>query len=86
MIHHLKILPRFFEDIVSNHKRFEIRYDDRMYRVGDVLVLHEMRNEAMTGRKIHVQVQYIHRNDESNAYLEGGYCVLGFTVSAVAKG
>ena len=40
--HDLKILPEYFEAILDGTKTDELRQeDDRMYAVGDVLVLHE---------------------------------------------
>ena len=40
-IHELKCWPEFFEPIVSGVKTAELRYNDRNYRVGDVLILRE---------------------------------------------
>lgn len=39
--HELKCWPKFFEAIRDGSKTFEIRKDDRDYRVGDMLVLRE---------------------------------------------
>lgn len=41
MIHELKIRPNFFRDIISGVKTFEIRRNDRDYKVGDILILQE---------------------------------------------
>lgn len=41
MIHELKIKPKFFQDIINGIKNFEIRKNDRMFRIGDILVLSE---------------------------------------------
>lgn len=41
MIHELKIKPKFFQDIINVIKNFEIRKNDRKFRVGDILVLSE---------------------------------------------
>ena len=38
-VHDLKILPKFYDDVVSCKKNFEIRFNDRDFRVGDVIVL-----------------------------------------------
>lgn len=37
--HDVKCWPSFFRAIESGHKTFEVRYNDRDYAVGDVLVL-----------------------------------------------
>ena len=41
-IHHdLKISPKYYRDIESNGKRFEVRFNDRNFKVGDILYLCE---------------------------------------------
>ena len=35
MIHELKILPEYFNEVQSHNKQFELCKDDRDYRVGD---------------------------------------------------
>lgn len=57
--HDLKILPEFFGDVVSNRKRFEIRRNDRDFRVGDVLRLLEWDNGRITGKSVSRHVEYI---------------------------
>lgn len=39
--HDLKVWPEFFGPIHNGDKLFELRYDDRYYKVGDGLVLRE---------------------------------------------
>lgn len=39
--HTLKSWPEFFVDIASGAKTFELRKNDRRYRIGDILVLRE---------------------------------------------
>lgn len=58
--HTLKIYPEFFKHILSGEKNFELRYDDRGYRAGDILHLKEWRNNGgYTGNEIKVEVTYI---------------------------
>lgn len=40
-IHELKCNPPHFHDIVIGNKTFELRYNDRDYKVGEILFLHE---------------------------------------------
>lgn len=37
MTHHVKIAPIHYEEIVSERKNFEIRFNDRNYKVGDIV-------------------------------------------------
>ena len=62
-IHELKIEPKYLTDLLNRDKRFEIRFNDRNYRVGDFLVFRD---------KIGVyvfRVRYIH----SGLGLQDGY-------------
>lgn len=40
-IHNLKIKPCYFKDVVSGVKTFEVRFNDRNFKMGDILVLEE---------------------------------------------
>lgn len=42
MIHELKLRKEFFDYVRFGIKKFEIRKDDRDYKVGDTLVLKEI--------------------------------------------
>lgn len=61
MIHELKIKPKIFQDIINGIKNFEIRKNDRMFRVGDILVLSEFdyMDNTYTGNQIQVRVDNI---------------------------
>jgi len=65
MIHELKILNKYFEEVFLSHKTFEIRKNDRNFRKGDKLILKEWDDskQIFTGRKLARTVTYI---------LEGG--------------
>ena len=41
MIHELKIKPQYYEDIKIGLKPFEIRKNDRDFKLGDILILNE---------------------------------------------
>lgn len=60
-VHELKTWPEFFEPILQGEKKFEIRLDDRGFRVGDHLKLWEWlpKSKSYTGRVILVKVDYI---------------------------
>lgn len=74
MIHQLKIEKRYFEDIISCRKRFEVRNNDREFCVGDVLGLNEIDGDGKeTGRCTLAEIVYMLQND----MLRSGYVVLG---------
>ncbi|EAC7181146.1 DUF3850 domain-containing protein [Listeria monocytogenes] len=58
-VHKLKILPEFFEKKRTLVKAFEIRKNDRNFKVGDTLVLQEFDNGEYTGREYWEDVVYI---------------------------
>lgn len=75
MKHSLKIRKQYFDSVLKLEKTFEIRKNDRSYRVGDILILHEIdENLLLTGRKLIVQVTYVYRSP--NYGLMPGYCIL----------
>ena len=41
MIHELKTLPIYFEEVIEGRKSFEVRKNDRNFKVGDMLALNE---------------------------------------------
>lgn len=53
-----KILPEYFEAILSGKKKFELRLNDFEIDEGDILVLEEIdpRTRQYTGRKIEKKV------------------------------
>ena len=75
-VHELKIKPKYFNDVCFNNKRFELRKDDRGYKVGDRILLKEWDGDY-TGRVFtpNYPIQYILRDCEG---LEEGYCILGW--------
>lgn len=76
MIHGLKILPKYYNDVVSGKKKFELRKNDRDYKVGDILKLKEYENGEYTGRTHTCYIRYILK-DCSEYGLMDGYCILG---------
>lgn len=81
--HELKCWPEYFEQMVSGAKRFDVRFDDRGFEVGDTLELREFVPERearftewspYTGRILFCTVGYILRDF---AGLQPGYVVLG---------
>ena len=48
-IHELKILPQYFNEVREKKKTFELRKDDRDYKVGDILILKEWNPDEIYG-------------------------------------
>lgn len=73
-LHQLKILPRYYKKVGSGEKTFEIRKDDRGFKVGDLLELCEFEDGQYTGNSYLTEITYIHYGGEYG--LEEGYCIL----------
>ena len=73
-IHEVKIGATFFEEAACGKKNFELRRNDRGYRVGDMLELQEYRDGAYTGRICRKLITYML---EDYTGLQEGYCILG---------
>lgn len=76
MIHALKTLPEYFEAVWENKKTFELRENDRDFKVGDYLALNEWDGEKYTGRTTLVEVIYILDPNEVMT-CAGGYVIMG---------
>lgn len=73
-IHKLKTLHEYFVAQILGIKKFEVRYNDRDYNVGDILILREWNNDiGYTGTVLYVRVTYILREFEG---LKDGFVVL----------
>ena len=77
MIHALKTEPRFFGAVIRGEKTFEVRKNDRDFKVGDYLKLNEITvpEKEKTGRFVVLRITYI-LNDER--FCKKGFVVLGF--------
>ena len=60
MTHNLKTWSQFFAPLFAGEKRFEVRLNDRGFRVGDTLRLREWDKETgYTGRELSMDVTYL---------------------------
>ena len=75
MKHNIKTLSEFYKDIISRKKPFEVRLNDRDYKVDDILHLLEIDDDTkqMNGNECEVRVTYI--LDDEN-YCKNGYVVM----------
>lgn len=81
----LKTDPAVFQDVLEGKKTFEIRFNDRGYQVGDLIVLKETKFTGQqmgegrpliyTGREMQKQISYI----LSGYGLQDGWVILGIT-------
>ena len=77
MVHEMKILPQYYEDVSSGIKTFELRKDDRNVQAGDILLLKEWTGAEYTGKELRVGVTYVLRDCPQYGLAEG-YCIIGF--------
>ena len=76
-MHKLKVWPEFYEQVINGNKPFEVRKDDRGFKVGDWVTLNEYdaKRARYTGRGITLTISYILSGGHFG--IEKGYCVLG---------
>ena len=94
--HELKIWPPFFTHIVHGAKTFDVRFNDRKFRVGDTILFKEWEPKEhgfqgapyYTTREHRMRVSYILDPDPDrapNCGLVAGYVVLGLMPTASEK-
>ena len=59
MVHNLKTLPKYYDNVLNGYKKFEVRYNDRDYKPDDTLILQEYWHGKYTGRALSARVPYI---------------------------
>lgn len=86
--HRLKLNERYFDAVANGIKTFEIRKNDRDYKVGDTLVLREVNDDDKfltyadhnlgmnLNYEVKVAVTYVLTHDEFEGIKEG-YVALG---------
>lgn len=72
--HYLKIKHKYFDDVLEGIKTFEIRFNDRGFKVGDILHLQEYHKGEYTRREITREICYMIDDPE---YCKPGYVVIG---------
>jgi len=84
MIHELKTTPKYFAMIAVGSKNFEVRKNDRDFKIGDQLLLKEYIPTATyqdfgryTGRILHRRIDYVLHGDQLG--IEEGYCVMSLS-------
>ena len=75
VIHELKTLPAYFQEVADGNKTFEIRENDRGFATGDILILREFKDRA-SGRVVTAKVTYITEFKQRPNYVVMGIKVL----------
>lgn len=72
--HYVKILPKYYIAVEKGIKTFEIRFNDRNYKVGDILHLQEFVGGEYTSRELTKEICYMIDDPD---YCKDGFVVLG---------
>lgn len=78
--HELKIWPEYFQAVASGQKNFEIRKNDRDFKVGDILILKEYDSvkKEYTGDYVGREITYI-MNEQP--FVPEGYVVMSIDIA-----
>ena len=69
----LKILPKFYDDIIYKDKRFEVRnIIDRTFKLGDLILLREYYKGEYTDRECIIKII------KDPEYCKENTCIFGF--------
>lgn len=80
MNHELKTWPEFFQPVVDGIKQFELRRNDRDFKVGDTLLLKEWDHEQYTGRSVSARIIYIMNLNAIGAGLNPNYIIMSIAL------
>ena len=72
-IHQIRLASKYFDDVCSGKKSFELQKNDRGFKVGDILEMTEFKDGRATGRMVRVIVTYFL---DGFTGIEDGYCIL----------
>ena len=72
--HHLKCESKYYQAIERGFKKFEVRLNDRNFRVHNLVYLHETINGEYTGNTLPpLEIQYVLRGGKFG--IEENYCI-----------
>lgn len=78
MIHELKILPKYYEEVKVGNKNFELRKNDRNYMEHDTIVLKAWENgQYLDKEPLKRTIKYILKDCPEYGLMDG-YVILGF--------
>lgn len=73
-IHRLKIKPEYFEEVIKGNLTFQVRYNDRDFKKGDLLTLEEFDSKGYTGKYVNAEITYVLDDVE---FMRSNYVALG---------
>ncbi len=74
--HKIKIRSEYFKAVVQENKRFEVRKNDRDYKLGDTVSMFEINEQGdQTGSYCTLVISYILTDLDG---IDTGYCVFGW--------
>lgn len=78
--HYIKTIQPYFTEVREGRKKFEYRYNDRDFNVGDEVYLQEYNpdNKMYSGEEIRATITYILKDF---AGLNKDYCVFSFNIT-----
>ncbi len=76
-IHELKAVNPFFNDIWNGIKNFDVRLNDRNFKIGDFLLLREYSLNGYEFREILCKIIYFF---DGHLMLKEGYVILGIKI------
>lgn len=79
MVHELKTWPEYFQSMLIGQKSFELRKNDRGFKIGQALKLLEFNDKTKeyTGRVLLRRITYVLQGKEAEEFgLKEGYCVM----------
>ncbi len=76
-VHRLKTLQPYFSEVKERKKNFELRFNDRDFQVGDIVILMEWTGEHYTGAGVTRKIKYVLK-DCPQFGLKDGYCIFGW--------
>lgn len=84
-IHELKTINPYFNDVWGGIKNFEIRKNDRDFKINDWIVLKEYDSEKniYSGREITVYITYILNDFHA---IKENYCIISFKTLELING
>lgn len=83
IMHELKIRPYFFEEILAGSKAFEIRKNDRDYKINDLVLLREFDKQQFTKRMLLVKITSLYNDAlilNNERPINKDWCIWGFKV------